>query len=168
MRFLLVAVAIAVIGAPAFADTGCSLKNAIYSEPENGYEVRFRPGKSWEMRGMTESIFDLVTPGGVKLWGEIASNMGTSRDVGRVFYGCPAPTRDADNLADEEYEACLQWEGVVYSLENGEPGFMPYQDGPAPARILMTDIGRQIRYSEVVSSPGEEPWDVFDFKRCVK
>jgi hypothetical protein len=32
----------------------------------------------------------------------------------------------------------------------------------------MTDLGRKIRYSDVVTSPGEEPWDVFDFKRCAK
>ena len=53
-------------------------------------------------------------------------------------------------------------------MNKGEPGFMPMYDGPAPQRILLSDLGRQIRYSPVVDGPGDEPWDVFDFKRCAK
>jgi hypothetical protein len=168
MRFLFAAAAFAALSPNAFAQTSCPLKNAVYAERENGYELQFRDGRSWEMRGMTESEFHLEMPDGRKLWGEISSNMGTSRDEGRVFYGCPAPSRDEGDLSEKEYDACRQWEGVVYSLNAGEPGFMPYQDDPAPERILMSDLGRQIRYSDVVSGPGDEPWDVFDFKRCAK
>lgn len=64
----------------------CPLKKAVYGEPQAGRELRFRAGKPWEMHGMTESVFDLVSPKGEVLWGEIASNMETSRDVGAVFY----------------------------------------------------------------------------------
>jgi hypothetical protein len=111
---------------------------------------------------------ELVAPDGRKLWGNISSNMGTSRDVGRIYHGCPSPAADADLLTDEEYDACQQWEGVVYALNKGEPDLMPSEGEKAPERILMTDLGRKIRYSDVVTGPGEEPWDVFDFKRCVK
>lgn len=164
---LLVAAALAAISSPAFAQTACPLKHAVYAERENGFELRFHPGKPWEMGGMTESVFDLVMSDGRKLWGNIASNMGTSRDVGRVYHGCPSPTADGDILTDEEHDACRQWEGVVYSLIGGEPGFVPYQDDPAPERLLLTDLGRKIRYS-MVDGPGQEPWDVFDFKRCTQ
>jgi len=166
MRLLAIA-ALAALATPAFAQTACPLKHAVYAERENGFELRFHPGKSWEMGGMTESVFDLVMPDGRKLWGNIASNMGTSRDVGRVYHGCPSPTADGDILTDEEHDACMQWEGVVYSLIGGEPGFVPYQDDPAPERLLLTDLGRKIRYS-MVDGPGQEPWDVFDFKRCTQ
>jgi hypothetical protein len=44
---------------------------------------------------------------------------------------------------------------------------MASDQGLVPDRLLLTDLGRKIRYS-MVSSPGEEPWDVFDFKRCTK
>jgi hypothetical protein len=112
-------------------------------------------------------VFDLVAPDGRKLWGNISSNMGTSRDVGRIYHGCPSPAADADLLTDEAYDACQQWEGVVYALNKGEPDLMPSEGEKAPERILMTDLGRKICYSDVVTGPGEEPWDVFDFKRCV-
>jgi len=150
------------------AQTACKVENAVYAERDNGYELRFHKAKPWEFRGMIDAVFDLVMPDGRKLWGSISSNMGTSRDVGRVYNGCPAPTADADLLTDEEYDDCQQWEGVVYALNRGEPDFMPGEGEDAPERILMTDLGRKLRYSDVVSGPGDEPWDVFDFKRCVK
>ena len=160
------AIAPAACAPVASAQTACTVENAIYAERDNGYELRFHKGKPWEFRGMTDSVFDLVMPDGRRLWGAISSNMGTSRDVGRVYHGCPSPAADGDVLTDEEYEACQQWEGVVYALNQGEPDFMPGAEESAPERILLTDLGRQIRYSDVVGSPGDEPWDVFDFKSC--
>ena len=145
----------------------CPLEKAIYGEPQAGWELRFRKGKPWEMRGMTDSIMELVGKDGTILWGDIASNMGTSRDVGRLYLGCNRPGAEDDDLTEEQYTACRMWEGVVYSLNKGEPGFMRGEGGNAPERILMTDIGRKLRYS-VVSGPGDEPWDVFDFKSCAK
>lgn len=167
-RLLLAAAVLAATAAPALAQKKCKLENAVYAERDNGYELRFRSPKSWELMGMTESIFDLVTPDGRKLWGEIAGNMGASRDVGRVYFGCPSPTPDGPNLTEEQIADCQQWEGVVYALNKGEPGFMPLFNEPAPERILLSDLGRQIRYSPLVLGPGGEPWDVFDFKRCAK
>lgn len=168
MRYFTAAAVLAAFATPAFAQTSCRLENAIYAERENGYELHFRPGQPWEMRSTTESVFHLAMPDGRRLWGDISGNMGVSRDVGRLYWGCPSPTPDGPDLTDEEYENCLQWEGVVYSLNKGEPGMMPVEGDPAPERLLLTDLGRRIRYSDVVSSPGEEPWDVFDFKRCAK
>lgn len=146
----------------------CPLEKATYGEPQAGWELRFRQGQSWEMRGMTESVFELVKADGTVVWGEIASNMGTSRDVGRAFFGCVRPGRDDEDLTEAQYDACRLWEGVVYSLNGGEPGFMPYQEANAPERVLMSDVGRKLRYSDVVSGPGGEPWDVFTFKSCAK
>ncbi len=168
MRILFVAAALAATATPAFAQVNCPLENAVYADPENGFELRFRKGKPWEYIGMTDAVIDMVTPKGEKLWGSISSNMGTSRHVGRLFHGCPSPTADGPDLTEEEYETCQQWEGVVYALNKGDPGFIPFADEPAPERLILTDLGRQIRYSDVVSSPGEEPWDVLDFKRCAK
>ena len=146
----------------------CPLEKATYGEPQAGWELRFRKGESWEMRGMTESVFELVRADGTVVWGEIASNMGTSRDVGRAYFGCARPGRDDQDLTEAQYDACRLWEGVVYSLNGSEPGFMPYQEGSAPERLLMTDVGRKLRYSDLVSGPGGEPWDVFTFKSCAK
>lgn len=158
----------AAVSAPAFGQTTCKLEHAVYADRELGYELRFRPGKPWEMIGMTESIMDFVTPKGQVLWGNISGNMGVSRDVGRLYFGCPSPSPEGRNLTDEEAEACLQWEGVVYALNDGEPGPMPFGDERAPQRLLLSDLGRKIRYSEVSEGPADEPWDVLDFKRCAK
>lgn len=145
----------------------CPMEKAIYTEPQAGWELRFREGQPWEMGGMTESIMELASKDGMVLWGQIASNMGTSRDVGRLFLGCDRPGPEDDDLTEEQYADCLQWEGVVYSLNKGEPGYMPGEGANAPERILMTDIGRKLRYA-VANGPGDEPWDVFDFKSCAK
>lgn len=168
MRLALAVAVFAAIAPDALAQTACKVENAIYAERDNGYELRFHKGKPWEFRGMTDAVFDLVMPDGRKLWGNISSNMGTSRDVGRIYHDCLSSTADADLLTNEEYDDCQQWEGVVYALDKGKPDFMPGEGEKAPDRILLTDLGRQIRYSDVVTSPGEEPWDVFDFKRCAK
>jgi hypothetical protein len=166
MRLLAIA-AFAALATPALAQTTCKLENAVYAERENGFELHFRKGDPWEMGGMVEAVFDLVMPDGRKLWGNIASNMGTSRDVGRLYFGCPSPTADGPDPTDAEYEACRQWEGVVYAINKGEPDMMASDTGLAPERLLLTDLGRKIRYS-MVDGPGEEPWDVFDFKHCTK
>lgn len=167
MRLAFAVAAFAALATPAVAQTTCKLENAVYAERENGFELHFRKGESWEMGGMVEAVFDLVMPDGRKLWGNIASNMGTSRDVGRLYFGCPSPTADGEILTDEEHDACMQWEGVVYGINKGEPEMMAGDIGLAPERLLLTDLGRKIRYS-MVDGPGQEPWDVFDFKRCTK
>ncbi|RYD94788.1 MAG: hypothetical protein EOP61_20990 [Sphingomonadales bacterium] len=146
----------------------CPLEKAIYSEPQAGWELRFRAARPWELTGMTEAVMELVRKDGTALWGDVASNMGTSRDVGVLFHGCERPGADDEDLTEAQYDACRQWDGVMYSLNKGEPGYMPGEGANAPERILMTDIGRKLRYSDLVDGPGGEPWDVFDFARCAK
>lgn len=146
----------------------CPVEQAVYSEPQAGWELRFRPGKPWELTGMTGNVMELVRKDGTVLWGDISSNMGTSRDVGSLFHGCTRRGADDEDLTDAQYDACRVWQGVVYALNKGEPGYMQAEGGNAPERILMTDIGRKLRYSDLVDGPGGEPWDVFDFKACEK
>lgn len=143
----------------------CPMEQAIYTEPQNGFELRFRRGESWEMGGMTDNIFDLVFPDGRTAWGYISSNMGTSRNTGHIFHGCKRPGPDDGNMSEQEIADCQVWEGIAYSLNKGEPGFMSSESGAAPERVLMTDLGRKIRYA-LVDGPGDEPWDVFTFKSC--
>ena len=143
----------------------CSMEQAVYSEPQKGFELRFRRGESWEMVGMTDSIFDLVFPDGRTAWGYISSNMGTSRNTGHIFHGCNRPGPDDGNMSEQAIAECQVWEGLAYSLNKGEPGYMPSEGSNAPERVLMTDLGRKIRYA-LVDGPGDEPWDVFTFKSC--
>jgi hypothetical protein len=148
--------------------TGCSVEQATYAERQNGYELRFRPGKPWEMGGSTESVFELVSPKGETAWGYIASNMGTSRPAGSLFLGCGRPGPDDGAMSEEQINACRIWTNVVYALGEGSAEMMPSANEDAPRAILLSDLGRKVRYSDMVMNPGDEPWDVFDFKTCAK
>lgn len=155
---------------PSSAAIDCPLERAVYVERQNGYELRFRPARSWEMTGSTKAIFDLVFPdGGTVLWGHISSNMGTSRDEGFLFSPeCSRPGAEDPGSTKEELAACQVWNNVVYELRADDVDFMPLYDEPAVERLLLTDLGRAVRYSLYVMGPGDEPWDVFTFKACTK
>lgn len=143
----------------------CTMTNAVYTDGELGFELRFRKGESWEMGGMTTSVMDLRMPDGRELWGYIASNMGTSRDEGSLFLGCDRPGPDDGSMTQEEIDACVVWNNNVYALEDGKATFVPNEDEVAPPSLLLADIGRTLRYS-VLTSPGDEPWDQFFLKGC--
>ncbi|MEQ1609221.1 MAG: hypothetical protein ABL956_09700 [Hyphomonadaceae bacterium] len=64
-----------------------------------------------------------------------------------VFQGCAQPGPDDAELPEAQVETCRVWHNLIHSLNDGEPGFMPNEDGNAPEQILMTDLGRKIRYS---------------------
>ncbi|MCB1228049.1 MAG: hypothetical protein KDK99_19750 [Verrucomicrobiales bacterium] len=167
-RVLTTVIALAALVTPTLAQDGCPLERATYAEGDNGYELRFHQPKEWEMYGMTESVFELVGgPQDQTLWGYISGNMGTSRDTGNLFSGCARPGPDDDVLVEDLIDECRVWTGVVYAMTSGEPAFMPFHDEPAPPGILMTDLGRTLRYS-LLSGPGDEPWDYFTFKSCAE
>ena len=158
----------AALTAPSFAQQGCAFEDAIYAERENGFEARFRPGESWEMGGMTIAIFDLVMADGTTLWGRVGTNMGVSRDEGSLFFGCKRPGPDDGALEQAQIDRCRVWNNVIYAITNGQPDYLPFADEPAPPALLFADLGRKIRYSGLVESPGDEPWDYFTFARCAQ
>ena len=153
---------------PVFAQSDCPFERAIYTEKDNGYELRFRPAESWEMYGMMKAIYELRFPDGeTTLWGYITSNMGTSRDEGFLFSNdCRRPGPEDEGSSEDELAACQVWNGVMYELKDGDVDFLPLYDEPAVPRLLLTDLGRVIRYSLYVMGPGDEPWDVFTFSEC--
>ncbi|VDC31762.1 hypothetical protein [Pseudogemmobacter humi] len=155
----------ALIAAPAAAEVACPMEHAVYSDAATGFHLRFRPTEPWESVGMVMAVFDADLADGRRLWGDVASNMGTSRDIGRLYDGCPRPGQD-DATDDEVLEGCRVWEGVVYGLDSGllMEG-LPGPDQPAPQSLILADLGRQLRYA-VFSSPGEEPWDQLFLTGC--
>lgn len=158
------ALALTGIAAPAFADLACRPERAIYAHEETGFRVSFRPLQSWEETGMTLAIFDVELQDGRNLWGVISSNMGTSRDLGQIYEGCPPPGPE-DAPSDEVLAACLVWEGVVYSVEDNQIGAFPVEGETAPQSLLFTDLGRKLRYA-IFDSPGDEPWDQLWLTAC--
>lgn len=154
------------LAAPGAIAADCPMQHAIYTEPQAGYELRFRPAESWESYGMVKHVFEVVTTDGrFTLWGQIGENMGTSRDEGRVYFGCERPGPD-DAPDDAALADCQVWENVVYALGDRSADYTPLPEEPAPDTLLLADFGRKLRYSEVVSGPGLEPWDVFTITGC--
>lgn len=161
----LVALLSALTVTTAQAQEACTMEHATYTDGELGFVLQFRPGKSWEMGGMTSFVYELTTPDGKQLWGGIGTNMGTSRDVGSLFSGCERPGPDDGVLSDAETESCRVWHDVVYALDDNRIAFLPFSDEPAPQSLVLADIGRSLRYS-VLEGPGDEPWDQFFLTGC--
>lgn len=164
---LVAAAVFAGLAAPPAGAADCTIETAVYGDSQAGYELAFRTPRPWEMGGMATHLIELRFPDGeTVLWGRIASNMGTSRDVARLYDGCALPTAETDGSSDDELAACLVWEGVVYSLGDRSAGHVPNYDEPPAEALLLADLGRVIRYSGLVLGPGDEPWDVFTLKGC--
>ncbi|WP_112309146.1 hypothetical protein [Pseudogemmobacter bohemicus] len=157
-------IALAGMAAPAIAEVACPPERAVYAHEDSGFRISFRPMKSWEQTGMTVAIFDVELQDGRNLWGVIRTNMGTSRDTGQIYLGCPIPGPD-EGPTEEELEACRVWEGLVYSVEANQIGAFPVEGEKAPPSLLFTDLGRQLRY-EIFDSPGDEPWDQLWLTTC--
>lgn len=159
-------VGLVALAQPAVA--ACPMGLGEYAQAESDYILMIRNPAPWESTGMTSSVIELRMPDGTELWGEISGNMGTSRDEGRLYHGCERPSMDGPGSTDEELEACRVWEGVVYALGDRSADYMPFSDEPTPDAVLLSDLGRQIRYGGPVSSPGDEPWDVFTLSGCLE
>ena len=145
----------------------CPMGLALYTDTATGAELRFRAAAPWEQVGMTKHVMDLALPDGRVLWGSVTENMGTSRDTGHLFSGCSRPGPDDAPLDEAQTEACEVWSGVVYALQDGAVTLLPYAEEKAPESLILTDLGRQLRY-EIMDSPGDEPWDQFRLSGCAE
>lgn len=143
----------------------CTMPEAVYSDGELGYELRFRKPERWELYGMMSGVYELKLPDGRELWGYVSGNMGTSRDIGSLYFGCERPGMDDGSMSEEEIDACRVWHNNVYAMVDGKATWVPNEGEPAAESLILADLGRTLRYS-VLSSPGEEPWDQFFLVRC--
>jgi hypothetical protein len=154
---------VAVIGSAAQA---CPMSLAIYTEPQSGFELRFRVAQPWEQIGMVDHAIELALPDGRVLWGQIAQNMGVSRQEGTLYAGCPRHSTDGPT-PQEVLDECQAWQGVVYGLKDGRIGPVPQADEKAPPSLVLADFGRQLRYS-VMDGPEVEIWDQLDLTACAE
>jgi hypothetical protein len=174
MTARLVASLVAALAAaqPVLAEE-CPQELAIYTERDNGYELRFRTPEPWEAAANVSAIIELAFPGGETVWGTTWTPNGTSWNQASLFSGCrlPGPIDSAtgDPLpgsAPEELAACQIWEGVIYRLADTDVAHLPFREDPAASAILLTNLGPTVRYSGLVASPGDEPHDVFTLSGC--
>lgn len=158
--------AAAVLALSGSAAAACPMSLAIYTEPESGFELRFRVAQPWEQIGMVDLAMDLALMDGRVLWGQIAQNMGVSRQEGTLYADCPRHSPEGPT-PEEVLAGCLAWQGVVYGLENGRISPLPFADGKAPPSLILSDLGRQLRYS-VMAGPEVEIWDQLDLTACAE
>ena len=146
-------------------DAACTMTDAVYTDGELGYELRFRKSEPWELYGMMTSVYELRLPDGRELWGYISANMGTSRDLGSLFSGCERPGMEDPDLTQAEVAECRVWHNNIYAIVDGKAAFVPNEGEDAPPSLLLADLGRTLRYT-VLRDPGDEPWDQFFLKGC--
>lgn len=145
------------------AAADCRFAEAVYTQPQSSYVLRFEPSRELARFPGTTNVFrvegkDLKKP----LTGWVIWNNGESRPGGSAMLDCPE-----DASSNEDFAACTHWEGVMYSLTGGDAILLPGEDEPPPQVILLPDFGRRIRYSLIGDLASEEvPWDVFRFARC--
>jgi hypothetical protein len=163
MRSLSALALVSALTNAAIAEEACTMEHATYTDGEKGYELTFRTGKGWEWVGMTSNIYELTMPDGRVLWGSIASNMGTSRDIGSLYYGCERPGPEDPDLTEAQVAECRMWHNNIYALADNKIGYVPAQNEPAPESLVLADLGRTLRYT-VLRDPGDEPWDQFYLK----
>ena len=169
--WLALATVLVTMALPARA-AGCEQSQAVYTERQNGYELRFHAPERWEASANTVAIVELAFPDReTTVWGPIWLPNGTSHDRIRLYHGCELPgiEEDEPGSGEAELNACLVWEGVVLALADNDIAELPWFDAAPPAQtLLLPNLGPTIRYSGLVLGPGDEPHDVFTLAGCAE
>jgi hypothetical protein len=130
-------------------------------QKESGYVLRFTPSRELGRFPGTSNVFYVEVPNFEKpLLSWVIWNNGESRPTGTVMLDCPP-----DGMTNDDFEACTQWHGVMYVLTGDGAELLPNEDQTPPAKILLPDFGRKMRYS-AVGDINHVPWDIFTFDRC--
>lgn len=168
MKYLAVAV-LAALSTPVAGQQACSMSNAIYTQPESGYELHFRPVDTDVMTSMsTSNMFSVVQPGkDERLFGEVIGNNGVSRPTGVASLICDGSESESANCQYCVETGCVYWQGVVYALGDSSADLLPAESEAAPQTILLSDFGRQMRYADPdFNFTYDPPWDVFSLEGC--
>lgn len=139
----------------------CPMELAVYGDRDGVAGIDFRP--TGENAVVTNS-FRLVMDNSVVLDGIVMWTEEQPRPNAIVSRSCPE-----GDVTGEEYAACTLWQGVVYAVdERGEVGLLPAEGAPAPARLVLADLGPALRASNAFGAGGfsKVPFDVFQLKGC--
>lgn len=134
---------------------------AVYGDSSGVSGIDFHP--TGENAVVTNS-FKMVMDNSVVLDGIVMWTEEEPRPNAIVSLNCP----DGD-VTGEEYAACTLWQGVVYALDDkGVAGLLPEEGKPAPARLILADLGPALRSSNAYGEGGftKVPFDIFELKGC--
>lgn len=161
MLKLIIATSIAALPVGAIA-AECTAANAIYTQPDTKWELRFNPVPQGEAANMT-GAFSIAVPGTDKvLLGGVYQPNGYSSSLGIMSLDCPEDP-DADQTE------CNFWQGIVYG--NSADGIIVFpggEDEAAPQQVLFPQFAANVWYSTLREHFIEEamPLDVFTLSGC--
>lgn len=159
IRIASIAVTCSVLASAAHA--ACPVELATYRDRDDRASIEFRPTGEG---AVVTNTFRLLMGSDVVFDGIVMWTDGAPRSFGQVGYQCP----DGD-VTGAEIDACAVWEGVVYALdEQGAVALMPAEGSPAPARLLLANLGYQMHWSKAWQKTGltDVPWDEFRLSGC--
>ena len=159
--FAITALLMAPYGAAAAT---CQQEHAVYSDPDNAYELTFKPVEA-ESAAATHRFTLKVINTDLVFDGYVLPSEPVNRPNGIAFYNCPEGDVTGDDIA-----ACTVWQNVIYGSYDGHIDLLGPQGSAAASQILLPGFGPSLRES---NAWGEKkatvvPWDVFTLKDCNK
>ncbi|KQV73394.1 hypothetical protein [Rhizobium sp. Root1220] len=143
----------------------CKQANAVYSDRDGAYELRFTPINS-ESAAASNQFKLKILKTSIVLDGYVMASEDPERAVGILMFDCPGGDVTGDDL-----NACTVWQGAVYGMDaKGEVDNLQPEAATAAARIVLPGLGPAIRSSSVwgIGKAQVAPWDVLAFKECGK
>lgn len=155
-------VALALAGPVQAAE--CRLAAAEYTQQGSNWTLRFAPVPRTAAANQV-AAFTLGLPNsGEMLEGAVHIPNGYGAAWGTLSLDCP------EDAAEEDYEACVVWNDVIYASGAAGLGELPHSDAdPAPQQILFPKLASTIWYSlrrDAEWTDEQVPSDVFDFAGC--
>jgi hypothetical protein len=147
------------VAAPALA--ACPIELAVYRDRDLVAELNFSPVLA---QAAVTNRFKIVMRGGPVFEGYVLWTDDPARPYGQALHECPEGDVTGDELA-----ACTVWQGTIYTVSaEGTVGLMPGEGEPAPAKLLLADLGYQMRWSQTWEKAGLKatPWDEFSLSGC--
>lgn len=144
---------------PALA--ACPIELSTYADRDGVAEIAFRPV---DAQAAVTNRFRMAMRGGPLFEGVVMWTDEPARPSGLLMYDCPE-----GDVTGAELAACTIWQGVVYAVgDDGEIGLLPGEGEPAPGRLLLADLGYQMRWAPGFETAGlyTAPWDVFTLSGC--
>ena len=171
---LIAALFVALAAAEPVLAADCPQDRAVYTERNNGYELRFRTPDPREVPSNFDAVLTLAFPDGTTVWGTTWMPNGTSWNRAALHSGCklPGPLDEASGdplpgSSPEELEACRVWDGVVYALTDGDVDYLPIARMPRRRPSCSRSRPHHPLF-RLVAGPGDEPHDVFTLAGCAE
>jgi hypothetical protein len=157
-RFL---AAVAVLAGAAPAVAACPVELAVYRDRDAMAELNFSPV---DAQAAVTNKFRLLMRDGPVFEGHVLWTDDPARPYGQLLFECPE-----GDVTGEELAACTVWQGTIYTLgADNAAGLLPGEGEPAPERLLLADLGYQMRWSATWEKAGLKavPWDEFRLSGC--